>query len=90
MNVKEIELHSAEPAGVRTIDEEADRPEAIHQNGNGVLVIWQGFRLTGTHPCGASSRGRRGKPRPGRRAQDALKEPDGASWASLKKRNMLF
>lgn len=43
--MKEIELLSGEPAGVHTIDEEADRPEAIHKDKNGVFVICKSFAL---------------------------------------------
>ena len=43
--MKEIELLSGEPAGVHTIDEEADRPEAIHKDKNGVFVICKVFAL---------------------------------------------
>ena len=88
MKTEKIELHSAEPAGVHTIDEEADRPEAIHQDENGVFVICKDFALQEPIPA---------EPLPDddeesrdlADAQDALKEPDGASWTSLKKKYRL-
>ena len=76
--MKEIELHSAEPAGVYTIDEEADRPEAIHQDGNGVFVICMGFALREPISAEPLPEGDE-ESRELADARDVLKEPDSAS-----------
>ncbi len=86
-----IELHSAAPSGVQTIGEETAPSDRVRPVGNGVLIIFKNFALK--EPIPAEPLSAKDADAEQRRdladALDALNEPDGASWAEIKKKHRL-
>ena len=87
-----IKLHSATPSGVQTIGEETTPSDRVRPVGNGVfLIIFKNFALKEPIPAeplpakDAAAEERRDLAD----ALDALNEPDGASWAEIKKKHRL-